>query len=198
MANITINYARISKDSLFLEFSIECPVGYEFNTFYIKRFTNVTCCPEVVNSITIDASNIFQVDPGAVKYVLRIPISEINDATSSTETLTGVMLQLEFGVTPTAGGGMTEVIPNAIALCSDVNHVYQYLLDYILNLQNGCIDDVFYDTLIKDYMFLYAHSEAMRLERFDEAALFYDILAKNFAKCSPTYRTDRLTGCNCG
>ena len=29
-------------------------------------------------------------------------------------------------------------------------------------------------------MFLYAHLEAMRLERFDDAEMFYDIIKKQF------------------
>jgi len=48
-------------------------------------------------------------------------------------------------------------------------------------------------------MFIYAHVEAMRLERFDEAEMFYDIIKKQFVSCTPS-RSDNsrsINTCNC-
>jgi hypothetical protein len=35
---ITINLLRISPDSKYLEFSVECPLNYRFNKLYIKKY----------------------------------------------------------------------------------------------------------------------------------------------------------------
>ena len=35
---ITINLLRISSDSKYLEFSVECPTNYKFNKLYIKKY----------------------------------------------------------------------------------------------------------------------------------------------------------------
>ncbi len=48
-------------------------------------------------------------------------------------------------------------------------------------------------------MFLYAHEEAMRLERYDDAEMFYDIIKKEFANCSSdsSLLVRKLNQCNC-
>jgi hypothetical protein len=50
-------------------------------------------------------------------------------------------------------------------------------------------------------MILYGHTEAMRLERFDEAEVFYDILKKSFSNCSGgsirDLNTRNVNTCNC-
>jgi hypothetical protein len=48
-------------------------------------------------------------------------------------------------------------------------------------------------------MFLYAHTEAMRLERFDEAEMFYDIIKKSFTNCTSdrSDNTRNINSCNC-
>jgi hypothetical protein len=48
-------------------------------------------------------------------------------------------------------------------------------------------------------MFLYGHIEAMRLERFDEAEMFYDILKQSFTCCTTdrSSNTRNLNNCNC-
>jgi hypothetical protein len=48
-------------------------------------------------------------------------------------------------------------------------------------------------------MFLYAHQEAMRLQRFEEAEKFYDVIYNLFTNCGPTSRsnTTYTKSCKC-
>lgn len=176
---IQINLLRISPDSLYLEFSVECPINYTFTKLYIKRYSTTEILP------TIDASNLFESNPTATKHVMRIAVSALGG--------TG-MFQVTFGIT-----GAT-IVPDAIGICSDVNHVYSFLMDSILNMQVNCLSEEDYQLLTKNYLFLYAHMEAMRLERFDEAGMYYDILINNFANCDPgseSFGTRVVSNCGC-
>ena len=47
-------------------------------------------------------------------------------------------------------------------------------------------------------MFLYAHTEAMRLQRFEEAEKFYDIIYNLFTNCGTTSRSNTTYTKSCG
>lgn len=175
---IQVNLLRISPDSKYLEFSVECPIGYAFTKCWITKYDATTINPY------IDASSVFGTNPAALKQVIRIGVDAIGG--------TG-MFKVEFGVT-----GSPE-LADVTALCSDVNNVYSFLLDSLLNMQVNCLTQDDYQLLTKNYLFLYGHTEAMRLERFDDAGMFYDILINNFANCDP--QTDAFSNrvvSNCG
>lgn len=176
---IQINLLRITPDSKYLEFSVECPINYTFTKLYIKKYSSTTILP------TVDASNLFTTNPNSTTQVMRINVDAIG----------GIgMFQVTFGLTG------TEVVDDTIAICSDVNNVYAFLMDSILNMQVNCMSEDDYQLLIKNYLFLYAHLEAMRLERFDEAGLYYDILINNFTNCGNDSRslgTRVISNCGC-
>ena len=90
-------------------------------------------------------------------------------------------------------------IPETTGICSNVNFVYQNLLNPILGLTNCCVDATTYDTLMRNYMILYAHQEAMRLERYTEAEYFYGIIWNLFDNCGGSQRSGTLitNPCNC-
>lgn len=178
---IQINLLRISPDSKYLEFSVECPTNYIFNTLIISRYNPTT---HLYITPAIDASSIYTT---STKQVVRLATSIFGVDTT--------MYKVEFGITPTAGG---PPINNIIGICSNVNFVYENLLSLILNFTNCCISDSDYDSLDRNYMILYAHQEAMRLER-PEAEYFYDIIWKLFSKCnSNTRQINGITNpCNC-
>ena len=102
----------------------------------------------------------------AIAEVMRIAAS--NFGTDIT------MYKVEFGVTSSVEGA--EAIDNSVALCSNINSVYANLLDMILKLNIGCVLPTEYETLVRNYIFLYAHTEAMRLNRQQDAERFYDII----------------------
>ena len=72
--------------------------------------------------------------------------------------------------------------------------MYANLLDSILQLRSCKSID---DSLYFKYMTLYAHIEAMRLDRFEDAEKFYDILKTLFSKCFVSPRTSVKNSCNC-
>jgi hypothetical protein len=61
-------------------------------------------------------------------------------------------------------------------ICSNINFVYENLLNSVLALTNCCIDPSTYEALLRNHMILYAHQEAMRLNRYTEAEYFYGII----------------------
>ena len=83
-----------------------------------------------------------------------------------------------------------------IGVCSDVNNIYQYILTPILQMDSKCPN--ISEEVKKVFTFLFAHTEAMRLERFSEAENFYTVLKNNFSNCSGTTRTGtRIVNCGC-
>lgn len=122
----------------------------------------------------------------------------------SNGNMASTMYYVQFGVEwiePNPGAPTLPIptTPDVIGVASDVNKVYAILKDYILNLNgNCCTSTEDYQFLTRNYMFLYAHLEAMRLERFDDAEMFYDILKKEFVNCAYTRSAvNRNTDCNC-
>lgn len=179
---IQINLLRISPDSKYLEFSVECPTDYIFNKLYISRYDG-----DHQYDTTLDASTLLL--GTSTKEVMRIAVTALG--TSAT------MYKVVFGVSATAGG---EEIPDVTAVCSNINDVYANLLDMILKLNSGCITNSDFEELTRNYMFLYAHTEAMRLNRYFDAETFYDLIVNLFTNCGPTTRSQRTFNktCNCG
>lgn len=201
---IAINLLRISPDSKYLEFSVECPTDYLFNKLFIKKYDAIPLNEN--DDLWRDCSHLLQ--RTSTKEIMRI----------STEALSGFQIEpdidgnlastvyyVQFGaewVEPTPGNPTLPVptVADVIGVASDVNKMYIILKDYLLNLDARCITAQDYQTLIRDYMFLYAHIEAMRLERFDDGEMFYDIIKKQFSSCPPAQRSNNprlLNTCNC-
>ena len=177
---IQINLLRISPDSQYLEFSVECPTGYVFNQLYITRYLG-----DHLYDTTYDVSNLLV--GTTTKEVMRIATD--NFGTDIT------MYKVEFGVTSSVEGA--EYIDNSIGLCSNINNVYANLLDMILKLNIGCVLPTEYEAMVRNYIFLYAHTEAMRLNRLQDAEKFYDLIWNLFVNCGPTTRLQRTTNKNC-
>jgi len=180
---IHINLLRVSTDSQYLEFSVECPTDYRFNLLYITRYNVRT----KLNDITKDASSLLLGNSN--QEIMRIATSALGDDVT--------MYQVEFGVE--AINSNDPQIPNVVGICSNINFVYANLLDLVMSFTSCCISQADYDKLDRNHMILYAHQEAMRLERYTEAKYFYDILWSLFTNCGPTVRQRNVvnTPCNC-
>lgn len=188
--SIQINLLRISPDSKYLEFSVECPTNYIFNKLFIKKYDYLTTTlyPEN-NDGWIDGSILYKQE--STKEVMRI----------NTEIFGGsTMFYVEFGVDwtsedpePILPDGTKLSTNTTVGVCSDVNNIYNYLLQCILSLDGGC-EGLDSDTR-RAFIILYGHTEAMRLERFEEAEHFYDVLKNNFSNCSNNIRINTR---NCG
>lgn len=178
---IQINLLRVSADSQYLEISIECPTSYYFNIFNIKRYLGSGQYTE-----SLDLSDRLS---GETREIIQIPTSIFGTDVT--------MYWVELGVISDVPGA--PAIDPAIGIVSNVNFVYANLLDLIMKLTDGCISQADYDVLDRNHMILYAHQEAMRLLRLEEAERFYDIIWKLFSKCGPTTRQYGIINnpCNC-
>ncbi|MFZ4724416.1 MAG: hypothetical protein ACOYMD_03145 [Paludibacter sp.] len=180
---IQINLLRVSTDSKYIEFSVECPADYNFNLLYISRY-NVSLA---VYDTTKDCSSLLS--GTTQKEIMRIATSAFGTDVT--------MYKVTFGIAPIDPAG-ADVAPE-IGICSNVNFVYENLLNSVLKLTSCCIDDTTYDTLMRNHMILYAHQEAMRLERYTEAEYFYGIIWNLFSNCGGSTRAGSLVTnpCNC-
>ena len=200
---IQINLLRISPDSKYLEFSVECPINYKFNKLFIKKYDAIPV--NSTDDLWRDVSHLLQ--RTSTKEIMRISTEALSGYSiepDSNGNMASTMYYVQFGVEwiePNPGAPTLPIptTPDVIGVASDVNKVYAILKDYILNLNgNCCTSTEDYQFLTRNYMFLYAHLEAMRLERFDDAEMFYDILKKEFVNCAYTRSAvNRNTDCNC-
>lgn len=179
---IQINLLRISPDSQYLEFSVECPTDYTFNRLYVSRYLG-----DHKYDTTVDLSAYLV--PDSTAQIMRIATSNFGSDTT--------MYKVTFGVVSSVEGA--PELPTTIGICSNINNVYANLLDMILKLSVDCVLPAEYENLLRNYMFLYAHTEAMRLNRYFDAETFYDIIWNLFVNCGPSTRTQKTTTktCNC-
>ena len=182
---IEIALLRVCPNSEYLEFSVNCPETYEFDTLTIIKYDVNTKAWE---PYTHDASGL--IASGSHELIMRIAMSVFSsDPTDVT------MYKVTFGATEIEG---TETL-SATGICSNINFVYANLLDLVMALTNCCVTDEQYDVLNRNHMILYAHQEAMRLGRELEAKYFYDIIWNLFVSCGPTTRQLNIRNkpCNC-
>ena len=189
---IQINLLRISPDSNYIEFSVECPTNYRFNTLNVKKYDYATTTSYPDNSNGwIDLGSAYVGD--STSEIIRLATSIFKGST---------MFYVEFGVKWV--GTTTEVADSdgiklsdktTIGVCSDINNIYGFLATNILSLEYNCCG--INDDLKRAYAFLYAHQEAMRLENFTTAEKFYTILQNNFSNCDSVTKYVSLKTCNC-
>lgn len=190
---IQINLLRISSDSKYIEFSVECPNNYLFNILRIKKYDyldNLGTYP-TNSSGWVDASSVYS--KLSTKEIIRI----------STDIFAGSsMFYLEFGVEwigdtdePLNSDGTKLSDVTTVGVCSDINTFYKYLATKLIELECKC-SNLDNDSK-RAFTLLFAHQEAMRLERFIEAEKFYTILKNNFSICTPSNRYLSINNCKC-
>jgi len=81
------------------------------------------------------------------------------------------------------------------AVCSDVSNVYNHILDGVINVTGPC--DKVSDDIIRIYLILYAHQEAMRLGHFSDALLYFNMINSNFNRCGNFVRSGSGPSCGC-
>lgn len=98
--------------------------------------------------------------------------------------------------------GIYETDPDnyliADAYISDVSHAYHCLMDDILSLQAKCADKEIQDRVIRNYLMLYAHQEALRLGYIDEATKWFNLIDNCFTGiCKKSKSRDVRVDCGC-
>lgn len=189
--NTIINLLRISRDSKYIEMFIQAPTDYEFKELLIQKlpsdgqFSNTwkDASTLVANkdSVTVKiATDIFNSAGSYPMYKFKISLAWVGSGA-------------EPGI---EGSKISDQYD--IAFISDINNVYSYILSLILDLDCRCLEPS--GELFRMFSFLYAHQEAMRLGRYDDAIDLYKIIFKNLRKCGYLDRADNV-GCvtnNCG
>ena len=188
--SIQINLLRISPDSQYLEFSVECPANYRFKKLDIKKFDYLTTEGYPANSSGfVEADNLYK--RTSTKEIMRIATS-IFGGTGMFQVVFGVSWE-GVGEEPLLSNGTKLSDKETIGICSDVNNIYNYLLQCLLSLDSRCAE--LDNDMRRAFIILYGHQEAMRLERIDEAEYFYNILKNNFSNCNSSVRTNNNCGC---
>ena len=175
---IQINLLRVSPDSKYLEFSVECPTNYRFNKLDIKKFDYLTTEGYPTNYLGfVDGSALYKRE--STKEVMRIATS-IFGSTGMFQVVFSVDWDEElYGPEPLLSDGTKLSAKEVVGVCSDINNIYNYLLQCLLSLDSRCVE--LNNDMRRAFIILYGHQEAMRLERIEDAEYFYNILKNNFS-----------------
>lgn len=188
MKQIEIEEMRISSDGRFLEFRINCPREYHFTDFLVKvRGDN--------NEYSLNA--LFEdwnadEDYPEHNYSGQIPIESFG---VTEPTIYSINLRAEIN----DKGDVDDENPEELeisALISDVKEVYDCMIRDIKALDSKCTDDEILNRVIRNYMILYAHQEALHLGNISDAERWFDMMANCFSgRCAGT---NSQPGCGCG
>ncbi len=197
---ITINLLRISPDNKYLQINATCPTGYTFNKLYIKKYDYIPLPTTLVNGISVeddgwrDFSSILTTDVNQVINMSTLIFSNLSITPDSLGNSASTMFYVQFGVT-----GSGEILPDVIGIASNLNNTYLLLKDNLLNLDANCIKQEELQEVIRNYMFMFAHSKAIELYRSEDAELFYNIIKKSFKSCQSSRDSNSrdLNSCNC-
>lgn len=175
---IQINLFRVSANQEYLEFILDCPEDYRFNRLLLKQYDYIPTSE--LDSGWRDYSNIFDPLTDSSRVIFRIKI--IDEASTFTNAS---IFYADFGVTyvgdgdePVSDDGTLLSEQTFTAACSNVSWIYEHNLDLVLNMDVTNIKDLEYKTITRNFIYIQSHIEAMKLERFDEAERFYDLLKK--------------------
>lgn len=186
---ITIYLLHVSSDSLYLDFRVECPTDYHFTSILITKYNPLK------SEYYIEEFEVGQFCTNNPIQPIRVALSALTPG-SENPIVGATMYTVEFTAESTI-----EENPQltAVGVCSNVNFVYENQLDLIMNMLDCCISAEDYDNLDRNHTILYAHQEAMRLERYADAEYFYDIIWKRFTHCGPATRQPNIINkpCNC-
>lgn len=173
---ISVSLAKIDYDlgEPYIKMIADCPAGYEFTLFHIT--VHVIENGEWVTKY-FDASQILMGKSSANEV---IPIRYLPGV--SGPAIYEIELKAEDIIS-------YEKIFDTLIL-SDVYYVYRDLLDGLLS-SDRC--DPLSDELIKKYLILYGHQQALQ-EDLDVAKELFKLLHKNFTKCG---NNGRAVNCGC-
>lgn len=172
---ISVSLAKIDYDlgQPYIKIIADCPSGYEFTLFHIT--VHMIQDDKWVTKY-FDAS---QVLAGQDRTTMSFPVSYLPEV--SGPAIYEIELKAE------EKEEYTEIFDKLIL--SDVYHTYRNLLDGLLS-SDRC--DPLSDELIKKYLILYGHQQALKQD-LDIAKELFKLLHSNFTKCGDNGRT-----VNCG
>ena len=163
---IQIELLRVSPDSKYIEFIVDCPAGYHFNRLEIKRYDYQTDPEDPQDKGWIDCISVLE--GNITREVVRLATSIFGAST---------MFHCLFGiVADNYVEGVSPEPETITGVCSNINDFYFCAHDMIQALEMQKIPREEFELLCRWYFAFYAHVEAVRLERYDDAERYYDIL----------------------
>ena len=183
-----IDIFRISPDGKYLEIDITCDVKYKFERFYIYDYQNKT------EGKQIDILEL-------IKEQFNHDQSRILSRISLDKLFGNTMYYADIEVELKEGDSAEEVIDsNKIyeVAASDISNVYFYLLPGLVQLGHPCdpCDLEIPIEIQRAFLIMWAHIEAMRLERWGEAEMFYTLIKNNFQNCLTEFEVKQKS-CSC-
>lgn len=179
---IEISLLRVSSNGKYIEFIINCPNDYYFTEFTVQVYGSTD---------VYSLSDIFKED-GEYKtdvheysgQFLVTDVGAIEENGHPKPEMYEIHLYVESN-DDIDDHGIEEVAQKEeTAYISDVSNVYDCLMKDILSVgESICSNDEVQDRVIRNYLILYAHQEAMNFRELADAKKYFDILSKCFSKC---------------
>lgn len=212
---IEITEMRISSNGQHLEFIIECPLDYQFTKFTIQvndeddeysiaeslfydedRYITSTD-NRFVGQVPVE---LFGVTEPAI-YTIHLEAEHTDDVEHTDEETAS---EDAWNNNNSLKDSECNPYPQTIyadAYISDVSHAYDCLIDDIVAFDTSkCADSEVQDRVIRNYLILYAHQEALHLGYIDEATKWFRMIQQCFTgKCGGGKdRNGKYSGCGCG
>lgn len=202
--NLFIDIFRISPDGKYLEIDMTCHSNYTYESFKIYEYTyNVSS-----GGFIKDFFNELNTDPVTGEITDRQLLRFSVDTALNGKSMYYAEISIKYKGTitdPITGGPyvptpqeITDSIEFHIIATSDISNVYFYLLPGLVHLTHPCdpCDFEIPTEIQRAFLIMWAHIEAMRLERFQEAEMFYTMIKNNFQNCLSEYEV-KYKSCNC-
>ena len=185
---ISIDLFRVSSDSQYLDLIFQCPSASSStseSSIYMNKFQLEVRDGEG-NSQRFDLSDALFAGEGkksaeerTYDWTVRIPLYKLGiDYPAIYIATLGCAVEVEEDEEPVT-------IPEATAICSDVNFVYQCLLDQVIESCDVCSrGNQVSDDAIRNYLILYGHQAAMFRRDLDVAERYFRILSRCFDNCN--------------
>lgn len=200
---IEIELLRVSANGQNIEFIINCPYDYKFTTFEIEVVSKKETF-SIAETLFYDDQNnyITEGNDPQTRFLGTVPISSLGvntpeiykihiEADHNASIHTNTETPSESSLYPC---GVPETITHT-SYISDVSNVYECLAKDIDKLGSKCIDNDILDKVIRNYLILYAHQEAMNLDYIDEAEHWFNLTKNCFNSCKSNNCGEP---CNCG
>ena len=206
--NISISLFRVSSDSQFLDAIFDAPAGYYMSKLEIEVKTLGADGKFISQWFDFSEALGFAEDNPRKHWSVRIPLNAIKIHEPA-------MYIATFGANPKLleeeEEEQDEIVDNVtkpeddpeyisdMAVCSDINDAYYYILDYIMEMSDRCSG--LSDDAIRNYLILYAHQAAMQQHDFEIAETYFKMIINKFSKCGNGSRpgvTAPKSACNCG
>lgn len=180
-----IDIFRISPDGKYLEMDITCDNRYKFEHFYVKEYQN----DSNIDILSLLGDEFNQEDS---RILARISLDKLF---GNSMYYANIEIELKEGESAEEVSDSNKQYEVA---ASDISNVYFYLLPGLVQLGHPCdpCDLEIPIEIQRAFLIMWAHIEAMRLERWKEAEMFYTLIKNNFQNCLSEFEIKQKS-CNC-